>query len=182
MFDCGCHDKDTSDAPNMAFFVHSPKKPTTTQKNSGGFKNLFPTLLHFLKESLLTNSPWGDIFQGKICYLGNAMGKTSKKLKRKYNIKFENPAIKLLMVNLTIYRAKKILLKFDGCNSVTGKVYNCVPHGTFFPLCLREKFQTKVLKRDASLISLLTKPNMRMIWTAKYVWHTEYAFIKSLAL
>ena len=38
----------------MAFFVHSPKKPTTTQKNSGDFKNLFPTLLHFLKESLLT--------------------------------------------------------------------------------------------------------------------------------
>ena len=53
MFDCGCHDNDTSDAPNMAFFVHSPRKPTTTQKNSGGFKNLFPTLLHFFKKSLL---------------------------------------------------------------------------------------------------------------------------------
>ena len=53
MFDCGCHDNDTSDAPNMAFFGHSPKKPTTTQKNSGGFKNLFPNWLHFLKESLL---------------------------------------------------------------------------------------------------------------------------------
>ena len=53
MFDCGCHNNDTSDAPNMAFFVHSPKKPTTTQKNSGGFKNLFPTLLQILKESLL---------------------------------------------------------------------------------------------------------------------------------
>ena len=53
MFDCGCHDNDTSDAPNMAFFVHSPKKPNTTQENSEGFKNLFPTLFHFLKESLL---------------------------------------------------------------------------------------------------------------------------------
>ena len=56
MFDCGCHDNDTSDALNMAFFVHSPSKPTTTQKNNGGFKNLFPTLLHFLQESLLNCS------------------------------------------------------------------------------------------------------------------------------
>ena len=54
MFDCGCHDNDTSDALNMAFFVHSPSKPTTTQKNNGAFKNLFPTLLHCLQESLLT--------------------------------------------------------------------------------------------------------------------------------
>ena len=54
MFDCGCHDNDTSDALNMAFFVHSPSKPTTTPKNNGAFKNLFPTLLHFLQESLLT--------------------------------------------------------------------------------------------------------------------------------
>ena len=38
MFDGGCHDNDTSNAPNMAFFVHSPKKPTTTQKNSGGLQ------------------------------------------------------------------------------------------------------------------------------------------------
>ena len=53
MFDCGCHDNDTSAAFNMAFFVHSPRKPTTTQKNNGAFKNLFPTLLHFLQESLL---------------------------------------------------------------------------------------------------------------------------------
>ena len=53
MFDCGCHDNDTSDALNMAFFVHSPSKPTTTQKNNGAFKNLFPTLLHCLQESLL---------------------------------------------------------------------------------------------------------------------------------
>ena len=53
MFDCGCHDNDTSDALNMAFFVHSPSKPTTTPKNNGGFKNLFPTLLHCLQESLL---------------------------------------------------------------------------------------------------------------------------------
>ena len=53
MFDCGCHDNDTSDALNMAFFVHSPSKPTTTQKNNGAFKNLFPTLLHSLQESLL---------------------------------------------------------------------------------------------------------------------------------
>ena len=53
MFDCGCHDNDTSDALNMAFFVHSPRKPTTTQKNNGAFKNLFPTLLHCLQESLL---------------------------------------------------------------------------------------------------------------------------------
>ena len=53
MFDCGCHDNDTSDAINMAFFVHSPSKPTTTQKNNGAFKNLFPTLLHCLQESLL---------------------------------------------------------------------------------------------------------------------------------
>ena len=53
MFDCGCHDNDTSDAPNMAFFVHSPSKPTTTQKYNGAFKNLLPTLLHFLQESLL---------------------------------------------------------------------------------------------------------------------------------
>ena len=50
MFDCGCHDNDTSDALNMAFFVHSPWKPTTTQKDNGAFKNLFPTLLHFLQE------------------------------------------------------------------------------------------------------------------------------------
>ena len=59
MFDCGCHDNDLSNALNMAFFVHSPWKPTTTQKNNGGFKNLFPTLLPFLQESLLTstNSP-----------------------------------------------------------------------------------------------------------------------------
>ena len=56
MFDCGCHDNDTSDALNMAFFVHSPSKPTTTQKNNGAFKNLFPTLLHCLQESLLTGS------------------------------------------------------------------------------------------------------------------------------
>ena len=69
MFDCGCHDNDTSDAPNMAFFVRPPRKPTTTQKNSGGFKNLFPTLLHFLKESLLNDSafslgaPVRDIFK-----------------------------------------------------------------------------------------------------------------------
>ena len=55
MFDCGCHDHDTSDALNMAFFVHSPWKPTTTQKNNGGFKNLFPTLLPFLQESLLSD-------------------------------------------------------------------------------------------------------------------------------
>ena len=55
MFDCGCHDNDTSDALNMAFFVHSPRKPTTTQKNNGAFKNLFPTLLHCLQESLLTS-------------------------------------------------------------------------------------------------------------------------------
>ena len=55
MFDCGCHDNDTSDALNMAFFVHSPWKPTTTQKNNGGFKNLFPTLLPFLQESLLSD-------------------------------------------------------------------------------------------------------------------------------
>ena len=54
MFDCGCHDNDTSDAFNMAFFVHSPRKPTTTQKNNGAFKNLFPTLLHCLQESLLS--------------------------------------------------------------------------------------------------------------------------------
>ena len=54
MFDCGCHDNDTSDALNMAFFVHSLSKPTTAQKNNGAFKNLFPTLLHFLQESLLT--------------------------------------------------------------------------------------------------------------------------------
>ena len=54
MFDCGCHDNDTSDALNMAFFVHSPSKPTTTQKNNGAFQNLFPTLLHCLQESLLT--------------------------------------------------------------------------------------------------------------------------------
>ena len=53
MFDCGCHDNDTSDALNMAFFVHSPSKPITTQKNNGAFKNLFPTLLHCLQESLL---------------------------------------------------------------------------------------------------------------------------------
>ena len=53
MFDCGCHDNDTSDALKMAFFVHSPSKPTTTQKNNGAFKNLFPTLLHFRQESLL---------------------------------------------------------------------------------------------------------------------------------
>ena len=56
MLDCGCHDNDTSDALNMAFFVHSPNKPTTTQKNNGAFKNLFPTLLHFLQESLLISS------------------------------------------------------------------------------------------------------------------------------
>ena len=53
MFDCGCHDNDTCDALNMAFFVYSPSKPTTAQKNNGAFKNLFPTLLHFLQESLL---------------------------------------------------------------------------------------------------------------------------------
>ena len=53
MFDCGCHDNDTPDALNMAFFVHSPSKPTTTEKSNGAFKNLFPTLLHFLQESLL---------------------------------------------------------------------------------------------------------------------------------
>ena len=63
MFDCGCHDNDTSDALNMAFFVHSPSKPTTTQKNNGAFKNLFPTLLHCLQESLLsTLLPIADIF------------------------------------------------------------------------------------------------------------------------
>ena len=53
MFDCGCHDNDTSNALNMAFFVHSPSKPTTTQKYNGAFKNLFLALLHFLQESLL---------------------------------------------------------------------------------------------------------------------------------
>ena len=54
MVDCGCHDNDTSDALYMAFFVHSPRKPTITQKNNGAFKNLFPTLLHCLQESLLS--------------------------------------------------------------------------------------------------------------------------------
>ena len=54
MFDCGCHDNDTSNALNMAFFVHIAWKPTNTQKDNGGFKNLFPTLLHFLQESLLS--------------------------------------------------------------------------------------------------------------------------------
>ena len=65
MVDCGCHDNDTSDALNMAFFVHSPSKPTTTQKDNGALKNLFPTLLHCLQESLLTdkNGQNWDIFR-----------------------------------------------------------------------------------------------------------------------
>ena len=63
MIDCGCHDNDTSNALNMAFFVHFPSKPTTTQKITGASKILFPTLLHFLQESLLRRSRLSRLFQ-----------------------------------------------------------------------------------------------------------------------
>ena len=58
MFDYGYHGNDATDAPikygsNMSVFVHPHTEPASTQKIKGASKFSFPTLLQFLRKSLL---------------------------------------------------------------------------------------------------------------------------------